>query len=170
MIKLYILLGGNLGDKQKVLSEARIRLNKLLGKITAQSSVYETEPWGFESADLFWNQVLEISTSLSPKEVLRQTQQIELQMGRIRKESQYDSRIIDIDILFFGDKVIESENLIVPHPRIQERKFALVPLNEIAPGLMHPVIQKSIGQLLDECKDQLRVSPIPSPSPQGKGV
>lgn len=166
MIKLYILLGGNLGDKQKVLSEARIRLNKLLGKITAQSTVYETEPWGFESADLFWNQVLEISTSLSPKEVLRQTQQIELQMGRIRKESQYDSRIIDIDILFFGDKVIESENLIVPHPRIQERKFALVPLNEIAPGLMHPVIQKSIGQLLDECKDQLRVSPIPNSSPK----
>ncbi|HEX7585156.1 MAG TPA: 2-amino-4-hydroxy-6-hydroxymethyldihydropteridine diphosphokinase [Prolixibacteraceae bacterium] len=166
MIKLYILLGGNLGDKQKVLSEARIRLNKLLGKITAQSSVYETEPWGFESADLFWNQVLEISTSLSPKEVLRQTQQIELQMGRIRKESQYDSRIIDIDILFFGDKVIESENLIVPHPRIQERKFALVPLNEIAPGLMHPVIQKSIGQLLDECTDPLKVSPIPNSSPK----
>ena len=166
MIKLYILLGGNLGDKQKVLSEARIRLNKLLGKITAQSSVYETEPWVFESADLFWNQVLEISTSLSPKEVLRQTQQIELQMGRIRKESQYDSRIIDIDILFFGDKVIESENLIVPHPRIQERKFALVPLNEIAPGLMHPVIQKSIGQLLDECTDPLKVSPIPNSSPK----
>jgi len=160
MIKLYILLGGNLGDKQKVLSEARIRLNKLLGKITAQSSVYETEPWGFESADLFWNQVLEISTSLSPKEVLRQTQQIELQMGRIRKESQYDSRIIDIDILFFGDKVIESENLIVPHPRIQERKFALVPLNEIAPGLMHPVIQKSIGQLLQECSDELKVEKV----------
>ena len=166
MVRLYLLLGGNLGDKQKVLSEARIRLNKLLGKITAQSSVYETEPWGFESADLFWNQVLEISTSLSPKEVLRQTQQIELQMGRIRKESQYDSRIIDIDILFFGDKVIESENLIVPHPRIQERKFALVPLNEIAPGLMHPVIQKSIGQLLDECTDPLKVSPIPNSSPK----
>jgi len=118
------------------------------------------EPWGFESNDLFWNQVLEISTNLSPEEVLVQTQQIELELGRIRKPDQYDSRLIDIDILFYGDQIISLENLIVPHPRIQERKFALVPLCEIASELIHPVFQKSIRQLLEECADKLNVEKV----------
>jgi 2-amino-4-hydroxy-6-hydroxymethyldihydropteridine diphosphokinase len=160
MTKLYILLGGNLGDKGKIFSEARVNLNSLIGEITAQSAVYETEPWGFESTDLFWNQVLEITTRLSPEEVLRKTQQTELELGRIRKSNQYDSRIIDIDILFYGDEIIELPNLEIPHPRIQERKFVLVPLNEIAPGLKHPVFQKTISQLLAECVDQLRVEKV----------
>jgi 2-amino-4-hydroxy-6-hydroxymethyldihydropteridine diphosphokinase len=165
MIRLYILLGGNLGDKQKVFSEARALLREQVGIITALSVVYETEPWGFESSDYFWNQVIEIVTGLSAAEVLLQTQQIELQLGRIRKEVQYNSRIIDIDILFYGDQVINSDDLIVPHPRIQERKFVLVPLHEIAPDLMHPVFHKTIRQLLEECPDPLKVSPIPNPSP-----
>ena len=160
MIKLYVLLGGNLGDKQQVFSEARARLNQQVGAITNQSAIYETEPWGFESDDIFWNQVLEISAAFSPEEVLQQTQQIEHELGRIRKATQYDSRIIDIDILFYGDQVIKTENLIVPHPRIQERKFALVPLFEIAPVLIHPVFQKSIRQLLDECSDPLKVEKV----------
>jgi len=160
MIRLYVLLGGNLGDKQKVFTETRARLSKVVGNITAQSAVYETEPWGFESSDLFWNQVLEISTSLSPEEVLWQTQQTELELGRIRKHNQYDSRIIDIDILFYGDQVINQRNLVIPHPRIYERKFALIPLCEIAPDLVHPGFQKSIKELLDECTDQLNVRKI----------
>lgn len=160
MIKLYILLGGNLGDKQRVFSDARAKLSQQVGTITNQSVLYETEPWGFESEDIFWNQVLEISTSFSPEEVLRQTQQIERELGRIRKASQYDSRIIDIDILFYGHLIIKTENLVVPHPRIQERKFALVPLCEIAPELIHPVFQKSIRQLLDECTDPLKVEKV----------
>jgi 2-amino-4-hydroxy-6-hydroxymethyldihydropteridine diphosphokinase len=166
MIKLYILLGGNLGDKQRVFSDARAKLSQQVGTITNQSVLYETEPWGFESDDIFWNQVLEISTSFSPEEVLRQTQQIERELGRIRKANQYDSRIIDIDILFYGHLIIKTENLVIPHPRIQERKFALVPLCEIAPELIHPVFQKSIRQLLAECGDSLKVSPIPNPSPK----
>jgi 2-amino-4-hydroxy-6-hydroxymethyldihydropteridine diphosphokinase len=160
MNRLYILLGGNLGDKQKVFSETRERLNKLLGEITSRSAIYETEPWGFESSDLFWNQVLEITTNLSPEEVLWQTQQTELELGRIRKFNQYNSRIIDIDILFYGDQVINQQNLIIPHPRIQERKFALIPLCEIAANLIHPIFQKSIIRLLEECTDQLKVKKI----------
>ena len=160
MIKLYILLGGNLGNKQNVFSDARARLNQQVGTITNQSAVYETEPWGFESIDLFWNQALEILTGLSPEEILAETQQIELELGRIRKESQYTSRVIDIDILFYGDQIIHQENLIIPHPRIQERKFALVPLNEIAPELIHPVFHKSIRQLLEESTDPLKVERV----------
>jgi len=166
MTRLYILLGGNLGDKPRIFSETRERLNKLLGEITSRSAVYETEPWGFESSDLFWNQVLEISTSLSPEEVLSLTQQTEIELGRIRKPDQYSSRVMDIDILFYGDKVINQKNLIIPHPRIHERKFALIPICEIAPDLVHPIFQKSINRLLEECTDSLKVSPIPNPSPK----
>jgi len=162
MIRLYVLLGGNLGDKRKVFSEASAMLLEQVGKITAQSAIYETEPWGFESADYFWNQVLEFSTALSPEEVLHQTQQIEFLLGRTCKAVQYDSRIIDIDILFYGDQVIESDNLTVPHPRIQERKFVLVPLCEVAPELMHPVFHKNIQQLLSECPDPLKVERVPN--------
>lgn len=157
MNRLYILLGGNLGDKQKVFSETRERLNKLLGEITSRSAVYETEPWGFESSDLFWNQVLEISTSLSPEEVLCLTQQTEIELGRIRHPDQYSSRVMDIDILFYGNQVINQKNLVIPHPRIQERKFALIPLCDVAPDLVHPIFQKSIIRLLEECTDQLNV-------------
>ena len=160
MIKLYLLLGGNLSDKRKIFSETFLLLGVRVGKITEKSSIYETEPWGFESDDLFWNQAVEILTELSPEEVLGQTQRIELELGRIRKATQYDSRIIDIDILFYGDQVINQQNLVVPHPRIQERKFALVPLCEIAPNLVHPVFQKSIGQLLQECADPLKVEKV----------
>jgi 2-amino-4-hydroxy-6-hydroxymethyldihydropteridine diphosphokinase len=162
MNKLYILLGGNLGDKRKVFSEARGRLLELLGETTAQSAIYETEPWGFESENMFWNQALEISTNLSPEEVLNKTQQIEFELGRTRNSNQYNSRIIDIDILFYDDQIISLENLIIPHPRLQERKFALVPLCEIAPKLIHPVYEKSIRQLIEECTDTLRVEEVPN--------
>lgn len=157
MIKLYLLLGGNLGDKSQVFKETTKLINEKVGKITRQSHIYETEPWGFESSDLFWNQVLELAVLISPQEVLNSTQKIEHLLGRTREAQHYDSRIIDIDILFYGDQIISLENLTIPHPRIQDRKFALVPLNEIAPDLIHPVFQKSMGQLLLECPDQLRV-------------
>ncbi|MFY9152741.1 MAG: 2-amino-4-hydroxy-6-hydroxymethyldihydropteridine diphosphokinase [Prolixibacteraceae bacterium] len=160
MSKLYLLLGGNLGDKRKIFSEALLLLGHRLGTITAQSAVYETEPWGFQSADLFWNQVIEIATILSPEEVLNQTQQIEHELGRIRKSIQYDSRLIDIDLLFYDDLILNRENLILPHPRIQERKFALVPLCEIAPNLIHPVFQKSCVQILEACNDPLKVEKV----------
>jgi len=160
MTSTYLLLGGNIGDKERIFSETRIRLKNQVGEISLLSAVYETEPWGFESSDLFWNQALEIQTSLSPEEVLYQTKLIEHELGRIRKENQYSSRLIDIDILFYGDQHIQQENLIIPHPRIQERKFALIPLCEIVPDLVHPVLQKSIMQLLGECTDPLNVEKV----------
>jgi 2-amino-4-hydroxy-6-hydroxymethyldihydropteridine diphosphokinase len=160
MATIYLLLGGNIGDKERIFSEVRTHLNNRVGEIQSQSAVYETEPWGFESTDLFWNQALEISTGMTPEDVLAVIQKIELELGRIRNHSQYSSRLIDIDILFIGDQIINQENLIVPHPRIQERKFVLVPLCEIAPELIHPVFQKSISQLLEESTDQLKVEKV----------
>jgi len=162
MEKLYLLLGGNLGDKEMIFYEVKRLLSEKVGKITAQSEIYETEPWGFESKDMFWNQALEISTVLSPMEVLRETQQTETLLGRIRKSNSYDSRMIDIDILFYNEQIIDGENIKIPHPRILERKFVLVPMAEIAPGLIHPVFQKTINQLLEECADKLWVEKIDS--------
>lgn len=158
MFKVYLLLGGNLGDKPAIFAAAQEKLRSQLGNITSKSAIYETEPWGFESDDLFWNQVLEVDTRLSPGEVLEQTQLIEKELGRIRHKNRYESRLIDIDILFYGERVIQQKDLIIPHPRIQERKFTLAPLCEIAPNLVHPVLKKTIKQLLEECTDKLRVS------------
>jgi 2-amino-4-hydroxy-6-hydroxymethyldihydropteridine diphosphokinase len=160
MTKLYLLLGGNLGDKKRIFAESRRLLEEQIGKIMSLSSIYETEPWGFDSKDNFWNQVLQLDTKLSPEEILEKTKQIELDLGRTRKGDQYDSRIIDIDILFCANQVIKKENLVVPHPRIQDRKFTLVPLNEIASNLVHPVFGKKISQLLEECTDLLKVKLI----------
>lgn len=155
-----MLLGGNLGDKPAIFAAAQEKLRDKLGEITARSAVYETEPWGFKSADLFWNQVLEIKTMRSPEEVLTQTQQIEQEFGRTRHKNQYESRLIDIDILFYSDRVVQQKNLIIPHPRLQERRFTLVPLCEIDPNLVHPVLKKTMKQLLEECTDKLRVSMV----------
>jgi 2-amino-4-hydroxy-6-hydroxymethyldihydropteridine diphosphokinase len=160
MARVYLLLGGNLGNKPANFVAARARMSEKTGQIIGQSAIYETEPWGFESADIFWNQVLELETSLSPEEVLAQTQQIEKELGRIRHKNQYVSRFIDIDLLFYDNQIIQQVNLTIPHPRIQERKFTLVPLCEIAPGLVHPVLKKTIEQLLSECTDPLRVTRI----------
>ncbi|HNX56407.1 MAG TPA: 2-amino-4-hydroxy-6-hydroxymethyldihydropteridine diphosphokinase [Prolixibacteraceae bacterium] len=160
MTKLYILLGGNLGNKQQVFSETWKRLEKQIGPITKRSAVYETEPWGFESNDMFWNQAIEIETELWPDEVLTQTHGIEEILGRIRKENQFDSRIIDIDVLFYGSEIVNQPDLQIPHPRIQDRKFVLVPLCEIAPELVHPVFKKTVCELLSECSDQLAVKKL----------
>lgn len=157
MATIYLLLGGNIGDKERIFEEAGKYLDTLIGEISQKSAIYETEPWGFESSDLFWNQALEISTRLSPEEVLAQIHVVEKQLGRIRKVSQYGSRTIDIDILFYDNQIVNNTKLTIPHPRLQERNFALIPLCEIAPGLIHPVFQKSISQLLAESKDMLIV-------------
>src|SRR5512133_2700771 len=126
MNEVYILLGGNLGDKTKIFEETRKLIGECVGLITKQSSVYDTEPWGFES-ELFWNQVIIAETTLHPHEVLQQTQAIEKMLGRTRKSAHYEARTIDIDLLFYDNLVLNTPDLTIPHPKIGDRKFVLIP-------------------------------------------
>ena len=157
MAQVYLLLGGNQGDRDDVFRSARMLLAEQIGCATTYSAVYETEPWGFESDELFWNQVLIAETTLTPSECLKAIHVIEQQLGRERKTQQYCSRPMDIDILFYDDRIIDTAELIVPHPRMHERRFALQPLAELVPDMEHPLLRKSISRLLDECTDQLMV-------------
>ncbi len=160
MAQVYLLLGGNLGDKQQLFTKALKMIASNAGTITAQSAVYETEPWGFESNDLFWNQAVVVETRLQPLQLLEQTQHIEKQLGRVRHAQQYASRLIDLDLLFYDEQVIRHPRLEIPHPRIAERRFVLKPLAEIAPHFLHPVLHKTIAQLLADCPDQLAVNKL----------
>lgn len=157
---IFILLGSNLGDRQLVLHEAGRNISKDIGEIVRKSSIYETEPWGFNVSELFLNQVVEVKTSLQPYTLLSHLLEIETSMGRVRDKRTYQSRIIDLDILFYNNLVISGPNLILPHPRLHLRKFTLIPLNEIAAELVHPVFGKTIQALLAECNDSLVVKRV----------
>lgn len=152
----YLLIGGNLGDRPVNLGKARKSIHALAGSIIAASSIYETEPWGLAGQPDFLNQVLEIQTSLPPERLLEILQEIEAGFPQ-NKSTKYGARHMDIDILFFDDRVIDSSTLTVPHPQLHLRNFALVPLAEIAPGLYHPVFKKQIKELLDASPDSLDV-------------
>jgi 2-amino-4-hydroxy-6-hydroxymethyldihydropteridine diphosphokinase len=128
-----------------------------LGVLVCSSNIYETEPWGFEHEFNFLNQVVVIESCLSATDILDITQQIEKDLGRIRKKNQYSERTIDIDILFYGDEIISSDRLIIRHPRIQERLFALTPMFDVAADFIHPRLAKSIKDLLSICPDQMKV-------------
>lgn len=156
MSKAYLLTGSNLNDREKNLNAAKELLEIHCGKVTRSSSLYETAAWGKTDQPAFLNQALEIETSLNAKQLMRRILKVEKMMGRIRKEK-YDPRIIDIDVLFFDDEIYQYHFLTVPHPEIQNRRFALIPLAEITSKLVHPVLKKSISQLLKECPDTLEV-------------
>lgn len=155
----YLLIGGNLGDRICNLSIAKSLIEKQLGDIVSVSSIYETASWGIIEQPDFLNQVLLIKTKLSPDKIMRSILSIEKKMGRVRSQKNA-SRIIDIDILFFNDEVIKGKNLTIPHPEIQNRKFVLIPLNEIASDVIHPVFKQSIKNLLEASKDKLEVKPL----------
>ena len=159
MAEVFILLGGNVGDKSKIFNKTRKLLGKSLGLITKLSSIYATEPWGFDS-ELFWNQAIIISSTLDPEQILLQSQTIEKKMGRTNKSEQYEARTIDIDILIYNDVHLETPNLNIPHPRIGERRFVLVPVDEIAPEKRHPIRGMTVREMLLRCPDTLRVDRI----------
>jgi len=158
--EVFLLLGSNLGDRLQVLAAAREAIADQAGSIVNQSAVYETAPWGITDQPAFLNQVLEITTSLLPEDLLRIILNIERDLGRVRYE-RWGARVIDIDLLYFGQTVMDSARLTLPHPPIQDRRFVLAPLAEIAPDFIHPLLQKTSSKLLDQCPDTSAVSKIP---------
>ncbi len=156
MQRTYLLIGGNMGNKLDNLATASSLLEQHIGKTIAVSNIYKTAAWGKEDQPHFYNQAIAIDTLLTPTALLSTILQIETQMGRTREEH-WGQRIMDIDILFYGNEIIETQRLIIPHPYLHKRNFALVPLNEIASGLVHPILLKNIETLCTESVDTLAV-------------
>ena len=163
MARVALLLGGNQGDVKRTLQTAQQLINSRVGAVLRCSHRYESKPWGFPAAQRFSNQALEVSTDLSPLEVLDACQGIERELGRnraaeaIEKASSgaaYSSRPIDIDIIFYGDEVIDDERLTVPHPLLAEREFALQPLAEIMRRHRHPITGVTVGEMLDALRNR----------------
>ena len=158
MNTVFLLLGSNLDDRLALLKQAKNEIAANLGPITMESSVYESEPWGFRAENPFLNQVIRIETTYSPSEILEKILVIENNLGRKRDVTmRYSSRLIDIDILFYNDAIINEENLVIPHPGIPDRMFTLIPLSEIEGSFVHPGNRKSIREMIGECRDTLRV-------------
>lgn len=151
-INVYLGLGSNLGDRMANLRTAYSTIQKTVGKVAKHSHVYETEPWGNKDQEPFLNQVIMINTYLAPRELLDALSKIEREMGRKRTEK-WGPRLIDIDILFYGKRIIRDKGLEIPHPELHLRAFVLAPLLELAPDLEHPVLKKQIDELYMECTD-----------------
>lgn len=159
MLEAVIILGGNEGNVPATFKKCKDSFESIGYVVKNISSLYSSPPWGFESSNEFYNQVLVLNTNKNPHEVLHDCLSIENEFGRIRNNSaEYEDRIIDIDILFYGDEVLVEEDLIIPHPRLHERKFCLVPLAEIMPGFVHPELDKTISELLSECEDKSQIT------------
>lgn len=157
MQNVFLGLGSNLGNRVENLKAAICRIDALTGSSAKVSSMYETEPWGFSSKDKFLNMVVRIDTDIPPSELLKEILAIESDLGRVRSNNQYTSRPMDIDILLYSCRVVVRKNLVIPHPRLHERKFVLVPMCEIAPEIYHPVLRRPMKYLLEKCEDSSKV-------------
>jgi 2-amino-4-hydroxy-6-hydroxymethyldihydropteridine diphosphokinase len=153
----YLSLGSNMGERERMLKTAVELLSKRSGDILDRSAVYETEPWGNKEQPVFLNQIISIDTPLSAEELLDEIHFVERQMGRIRNGKPFQPRYVDIDILLYDQLVLQSERLTIPHPLMHRRAFILVPLMEIAPGLMHPLLKRSVKELYSETTDPCAV-------------
>lgn len=152
---VFLSLGSDIDDRLFFIMSAISRIEETIGKVLKKSSVYESEAIGFESKSMFYNICIEVETKLNPFEFLKKTQIIETEIGRTKKTTNnYESRIIDIDIIFFGDEIIDSTLLQVPHKFYQQRKFVLLPLNEIYDKIKTPESTDSLKEKLDKCNDQ----------------
>ena len=158
MAYVFLLLGGNKGNRLKILEDAKSAIVEQIGVIARESSIYETEPWGFKDDQLFLNLLLKVKTEMAVEQILLKLQNIENQLGRQRTSIKWSNRIIDIDILFYDNLVVDRQDLTIPHPRLHQRRFALTPLNEIAKDLIHPSLGKSMKTLLEECEDDQAVT------------
>jgi 2-amino-4-hydroxy-6-hydroxymethyldihydropteridine diphosphokinase len=155
----YILLGTNLGDRLSYLQQAKTSITQQIGDISAASSIYETAAWGLTEQPSFYNQVLVVKTTIESESLMQQLLAIETQLGRIRT-IKFGPRTIDIDILLIDDLIHQSPILALPHPALPQRRFALMPLAEVAPSLVHPVEKKTVSALLQACTDTLDVQKI----------
>jgi 2-amino-4-hydroxy-6-hydroxymethyldihydropteridine diphosphokinase len=156
VVKTFLHLGTNEGDRIAYLNAAIHQIEEHLGLVTNRSKIYETEPWGLENQDMFLNMVIEVETKKSPYEVLSQIKQIEESIGRIKTEK-WGPRCIDIDILTYGDEKIKADNLVIPHPELNNRNFVLIPLMELEPDLILPGYENTIEELYEMSRDECEV-------------
>lgn len=156
---VYLLLGSNEGDRFFHIHEGKRMLQASVGNIIKQSSLYETAAWGHTQQPDFLNAVVKINTTKTATQLLQSIQQIEAHLGR-QRTVHWGQRTLDIDILFFGNQIIQQSDLHIPHPYLHQRRFTLLPLSEIAPGLIHPIFKKRISTLLKECSDPLAVKKL----------
>jgi len=159
MFNIYLLLGSNLGDSFDYLNKAIHKIEANIAPVSKKSSVYQTAAWGKTDQPDYLNQVLYLQSDLPAQEILKKILQIEIELGRERKEK-WGARIIDIDILFYGDDIINDPNLTVPHPELQNRRFTLEPLSEIAPDFVHPTLNKTMQQLKNALTDCMVVKKL----------
>lgn len=155
--KVSLLLGSNMGNRMELLERALRRLSDEVGELVCYSAAYETAAWGKTDQPAFLNMAVMLKSRLTPLNLLASILHIEKEMGRVREEK-WGERIIDIDILLYGERIVSEPELSIPHPEMHKRRFALVPLHDIAPDALHPAIGKTITSLLAECPDTLPVS------------
>ena len=155
----HILFGSNMGDKNEIFAQACLFINNRCGRIVAVSSAYESEPWGFEAEEWFLNRLITVETELEPEEMMQQLLGIERELGRVRhpETEGYTSRTADLDILYYGSRIVVTDGLTIPHPRLHKRRFALLPLCEMVPQFVHPAFKLTQTELLERCPDTSEV-------------